>query len=525
MESSMTEATPILSVEAVTKRYAGVVALDEASLQIERGEIRAVLGKNGAGKSTLVNLLSGAVQPDAGRILLDGTPARIASPRDALKRGIVTVHQELTIVPGLSVADNVMLGRWGRWGLAADRDVQRQARQALARLHSGLDPRQPAAHLSIANWQTIEIARALTQDVRVLILDEPTSALPPPDADLLIANIRSLAADGVTVIYVTHRLDEIPRVADRVTVFRDGSVVGTVDSKTSTRQLVSLMVGAARPEAVAVSRRQNADPAPSQVLLRVENLRVPNRLFGIDLELRRGEVLGLAGLVGAGATEVLRAIFGLLPDATGSVSVEGRPIGRRTPVRMRHEGVALAPDDRKREGLFLRLSVADNIGFGSAARISSYSVIRPGRLADLAREAIAKLGIVTSGLEQRVQYLSGGNQQKVVIARCLAGGVRVLLLDEPTRGVDVEAKIQIYQLLRGLATEGLGVIVAPSEFDEFVYLCDRVIVLREGRIVSELTPPDITAERVMTLAIGAGEEETAGQRQGAAGANSTARKG
>ena len=514
MESSTREATPILSIEAVTKRYSGVVALHEASLQVERGEIRAVLGKNGAGKSTLVNVLSGAVQPDAGRILLDGTPTRIASPREALKRGIVTVHQELTIVPGLSVADNVMLGRWGRWGLAAQRDVQRQARQALDRLHSGLDPRQPAANLSIANWQTIEIARALTQDVRVLILDEPTSALPPPDADLLIANIRSLAREGVTVIYVTHRLDEIPRVADSVTVFRDGSVVGTVNSSSSTRQLVGLMVGSARPEAAAAHRRQNADPGPTQVLLRVENLRVPNRLFGIDLELRRGEVLGLAGLVGAGATEVLRAIFGLIPDATGTVSVAGRPILRRSPVRMRHEGVALAPDDRKREGLFLKLSVADNIGFGSPARISDYSVIRPRRLAALAKDAIGRLGIVTSGLDQRVQYLSGGNQQKVVIARCLAGGIRVLLLDEPTRGVDVEAKIQIYELLRGLAADGLGVIVAPSEFDEFVYLCDRVIVLREGRIVSELTPPDITAERVMTLGIGAGDEETAEIRGG-----------
>jgi ABC-type sugar transport system ATPase subunit len=521
----MPDATPILSVEGVTKRYAGVVALHEASLEIERGEIRAVLGKNGAGKSTLVNLLSGAVEPDAGRILLDGTPTRIASPREALKRGIVTVHQELTIVPGLSVADNVMLGRWGRWGLAADGQVQRQARQALERLHSNLDPREPAVNLSIANWQTIEIARALTQDVRVLILDEPTSALPPPDADLLIANVRSLAAEGVTVIYVTHRLDEVPRVADRVTVFRDGSVVGTVNSNSSTRELVNLMVGAARPDALAVSRRQDVGPAPSPVLLQVQNLRVPKRLFGIDLELHRGEVLGLAGLVGAGATEVLRGIFGLIPDATGTVSVEGRPIGRRTPVRMRHQGVALAPDDRKREGLFLQLSVADNIGFGSAARISSYSVIRPRRLADLAREAIRKLGIVTSGLDQRVQFLSGGNQQKVVIARCLAGGIRVLLMDEPTRGVDVEAKIQIYELLRGLAAEGLGIIVAPSEFDEFVYLCDRVIVLREGRIVSELTAPDITAERVMTLGIGAGEEETPEIPGGAGGASSTARGG
>jgi ABC-type sugar transport system ATPase subunit len=497
---------PALSVEGVSKRYGGVLALDDVSFDIEQGEVRALLGKNGAGKSTLVKVLCGAVQPDSGAVFLDGEPLRIASPLDAFRHGIVTVHQEPHIVPGLTVAENIMLGRWGRRGII-DRDaVLETSRAALARLRSKLDPRQPAARLSIANWQIIEIARALTQDVRVLVMDEPTSALSPSDAETLVATVRSLAAEGVTVIYVSHRLDEIPRVADRVTVLREGALVDTVDARrTSARTVIELMVGSAWVRSATEDSVSSPGRADREVALQTRGLSVPGRLDGVDLDLHRGEVLGLAGLVGAGRSELLRAIYGAI-ESTGTVSVDGRVLAHRSPARMRRHGVALVTDDRKREGLFFDLSVADNITLGNLGQVSRRGVISRRRRAAAAVNGIRSLGIKTSGVDQNVQGLSGGNQQKVVIARCLAAGVRVLLLDEPTRGVDVEAKFQIYDFLRSLGVEGLSVIVAPSEFDELGHMCDRVLTLRAGRVVGEARDGVDIAE-IMATALGEKEPE------------------
>lgn len=491
---------PLLAVEHVTKRYGGVIALDDVSLTVARGEVRAILGKNGAGKSTLVNLLSGAIRPDAGWVELDGNPVEFRSPADSLRAGIATVHQELSIVPGLTVAENIMLGKWGKGGLVNESEMKRVATTTLRRLKSRLDPNLPAANLTIAEWQTIEIARALTRDVRVLILDEPTSALAPHDANALIAIVRALAGEGVTILYVTHRLDEVPRVADRISVFRDGSVVVTVDAAScSASELVGYMVGSASEELAGEMARRRA-ATHGDVVLDVRGLEVRDRLHGIGFQLRAGEVLGLAGLVGAGATEVLRAIFGLVLADRGLVAIAGQRVDYRTPARMRRLGVAMAPDDRKREGLFPDLSVSDNIALGSFDQVSRFGVINFSMLATVTDRAIASLGIRTSGHTQLVRYLSGGNQQKVVFARCLGNGIRVLLLDEPTRGVDVEAKAQIYELLRRLASEGMAIIVAPSEFDEFAYLCDRVLVLRHGQIVGELKDRNVTTDNVLSLA-------------------------
>jgi simple sugar transport system ATP-binding protein len=348
----------------------------------------------------------------------------------------------------------------------------------------------------------------LTQDVRVLVLDEPTSALAPADAQGLVSIVRTLASEGVAVIYVSHRLDEIPRVSDSITVLREGSVVDTVPAEgTSARKIVELMVGsawkrAANPERAAETNRDDrGEPA-----VQVRNLRVRDRVHGIDLDVYPGEVLGLAGLVGAGRSEVLRAIYGAV-ESTGTVKIGDRTIKRRSPARMRKEGVSLVSDDRKREGLFFELSVADNIALGNLAKVSRRGLISPKRRAAAAKEAIESLDIKASSAEESVQSLSGGNQQKVVIGRCLASGVRVLLLDEPTRGVDVEAKFQIYDLLRSLGAQGLAVIVAPSEFDELAQMCNRVLVLREGRVIEESSEDELDIGRVMAVAMGEEEPE------------------
>jgi ABC-type sugar transport system ATPase subunit len=490
-----------LAVEHLHKRYGGVHALRDVSLEVEQGEVLALLGKNGAGKSTLVKVLCGAVQPDSGVIWIGGRASRIPSPPDAFRRGVVTVHQEPHVVSGLSVADNIMLGRWGRAGLVRREMVRDTARAALERLGSPLDLRRPAGELSIAEWQIIEIARALTQDVRVLIMDEPTSALGPEDAHVLVSIVRSLASDGVAVIYVSHRLDEIPRVADRITVLREGEVVDTVRAvDTPAAKVIELMVGRAWVEAEVSDETPEPAGDVGPLALRVRGLRVPGRVHGVDLDVREGEVVGLAGLVGAGRSELLRAVYGAIPS-TGEVRIGSSSIERRSPRRMRQAGVALLTDDRKREGLFPELSLADNIALGNLASVSRFGWISNRERSTAARAAMQSLAIRATGDDQSVGGLSGGNQQKVVIARCLAAGVRVLLLDEPTRGVDVEAKFQIYELLRTLAGEGLAVVVAPSEFDELSHMCDRVVVLREGHVVDEFGGARLDVARVMAAAM------------------------
>jgi ABC-type sugar transport system ATPase subunit len=368
------------------------------------------------------------------------------------------------------------------------------------------------ATLSIAEWQIIEIARALSQEVRVLIMDEPTSALDKEEAERLVGIVRGLASEGVAVIYVSHRLDEIPRVADVVTVLREGRVVKHLTKEeTSPRAVIEAMIGRDWTEAAAegaVTATEVADQR--EVALQARDLRVPGRVFGIDLDVYKGEVLGLAGLVGAGATEALRAIYGSV-ECEGEVIVGGRAIGRRNPRTMTAAGVALLTDDRKREGLFPDLSVADNVALGNLGKVSRRGWLSPRLRSEAANSAIDTLAIKTSSIEQNVQSLSGGNQQKVVIARCLAAGANVLLMDEPTRGVDVEAKFQIYQFLRGLAERGLSVIVAPSEFDELTQMCDRIVVMREGRVVSQFTAADADIQQVMAAAMGDAPSRTNGQ--------------
>jgi len=502
----MAYGSPTLHVQELTKRYGGVTALRGVSLTVPRGEVHAILGKNGAGKSTLVNILCGAVQPDSGSVYIDGVLTRLKSPLDAHRRGVVTVHQETHVVPDLTVAENIMLGRWGRRGMVDQRRVRAAAVEALDRLRSDLRPDQTCAHLSIASWQTIEIARALTQDVRALVLDEPTSALSVADADVLLATVRGLASAGVGVIYVTHRLDEIPRVADRLTVIREGIAVATIDARqTSPGEMVELMVGRRWAGHAGAHRRSTPEPPPRRkVALKARGISVPDRVFGVDLDVYAGEILGIAGLVGAGRSELLRAIYGAIPSE-GRVTIDGTVLRRRAPWRLQSHGVSFVPDDRKREGLFPQLSVAENISLGNLAALGRYGVVSRRARAQRADDAIASLAIKVHNRDQIVDVLSGGNQQKVVIARALAGGARILLLDEPTRGVDVDAKFQIYELLRRLRDQGVSIVVAPSEFDEFPLICDRVVVLRNGTVAGEAngqTQPSVLLDMVLGNAAG-----------------------
>ncbi len=484
---------------ALGKAYAGVPALQQVDFCLAPGEIRALLGKNGAGKSTLLRILAGAHAPDSGTLHVGGRRVAAFTPRDARALGVAMVHQELSLVPALGVAENILLGRWRRGRLFVDHAaMRREAAAALAMLGAAIDPALPVRRLSIAQQQMVEIARALSLDPRVLILDEPTSSLSAADAARLLGCVRTLAARGVAVIYVSHRMDEIQQVADSVTVLRDGRHVGTVPiAQAPTAEIVRLMTGRT---AAAATRPAARTPGP--VALEVRGLSTRGKLRGVSLDVHAGEIVGLAGLLGAGRTELLRAVYGLDPAEVGEVSVRGEPVVRRSPARMIGHGVGLAPEDRKKDGLVLGMGIAENLVLASPARVMRGPWLSRTRQSSLARHAAALTAVKCASLDDPVRSLSGGNQQKVVLGKWLNAGVQVLLLDEPTRGVDIDAKHQIYDLLRALAAQGTAVLVASSEPEELMALCDRLLVMKEGAIVARREVHGTTLAEVMALAMG-----------------------
>ncbi len=491
-----------LDVDGVSKRYAGVQALDCFDLSLQAGEVRALLGKNGAGKSTLVRILSGAERPDAGTIHIDGAPVAIPSPSRARELGIATVHQELSLVPELSVADNLLLGRWRETGsvgpfLSPSATVA-YAREHLARLKLVIDPRAKLRTLSVAEQQTVEIARAVSLGSRVLILDEPTSSLPASEVQVLLELVRRLAASGMAIIYVSHRMDEIPVVADSVTVVRDGRLVDTRPiAQADTREIVRLMTGKASddrpPRTVAKAR--------GEVVLDIEGLSTGDRLRGVDLQLHRGEILGVAGLLGSGRTELLRCIFGLDRHDAGSMTVAGAAHAPRSPVDAIRAGIGFTPEDRKHDGLALSMSVSANLVLAVLRRISRAGFLSRRAEAQLAQTSKKRLAIKTRSIQTAVGQLSGGNQQKVILGKWLNARARILLLDEPTRGVDIEAKEQIYELIRELAADGVSTVVVSSETEELFLVCDRIVVLNGGRVVAERAVEQTAPSEVLALAM------------------------
>jgi ABC-type sugar transport system ATPase subunit len=492
----------ILHADGVYKRYGGVQALRGAALTVYPGEVHALVGENGSGKSTMLKILSGQVDADEGSIALAGRPMRVRNPADALRQGIATVTQETTLAPDLSIAENVFLGRRlvARRGIIDWRSTRRRARQALARLDVDLDPGTVVRRLRPDQQQMVEIARALSIDARVLILDEPTSSLTDDEVASLFAVVRRLRDDGVAVIFVSHRLSEIFRVADRITVLRDGRTVGGGAAAEFDRpRLIELMVGRALEE----DWPHAESAATAEALLRVRDLSLPGVFTAVDLDVASGEIVGLAGLVGAGRSELLEALFGLR-RAHGTVQVGGRAVSYRRPQQAVRDGVAFVPADRKLQGLVLQMSVRANLMMASTSRVARLRVPRADRELTRVRGTITALQIRTPSPRAPVTTLSGGNQQKVVLGKWLTTSPRVMMLDEPTRGVDIGAKAEIYRLLFNAAHSGIGILVSSSETPELLTLCDRILVMFRGRIVAALSRAEATEARIAHFAGGHG---------------------
>jgi len=487
----------LLEARNISKSFGGIRVLEAVTFDLRRGEVHALVGENGAGKSTLMNIVSGVVRPDAGELLWEGRPIRLAGPRDAQALGISFVHQELALVPQLSVAENVFLGRHtATRGFVNFRAMHERTRQVLGDLGQQIDSRRPVAELSLAERQLVEIARAVAFDSRVIIMDEPTAPLADQDADALFRSIRLLRARGVGLIYISHRLKEIFEVSDRVTVLRDGRHVLTeAAAEVTHQQLVRAMIGSELEERLESAA---AGSAQAEEAIRIQG--------PIDLTVHRGEIVGLAGLAGAGRTRLLEWLFGSRQDvwkgdawSTREVFVSGRHVRLRTPVDAIRHGLALVPDDRKTKGLVLGASVLHNIALaGGRARF----FIGRSQEERAARHWIGALRIKVAGLNQPVVHLSGGTQQKVVLAKWLFAGARVFLLDEPTRGIDVGAKAEIYDTIRTLAGGGAAVLMASSELEELMGLADRIVVMHRGRIAGELPRGQATEESIMHLATG-----------------------
>ena len=497
------DATTVLDVNGLTKIYLGTVALKDLSFQLKRGEVRALLGKNGAGKSTFVEILSGTKKADAGETRVCGRLVQLGSPVQARQEGISTVHQELSLFPDLSVLENITLGACAHHGIISRKEQVRRAMETLAQTNTELNLDETVGRLSSRDQQLTAIARALLDRPRVLILDEPTSALPSEQVDQLIALVKSLAAQGVAVIYVSHRLDEIPRVADSVTVLRDGQLVDTVATKdTSAGDIVQMMLG--RTMSVV---QKPVSAARTEVALSVRNLTRGSKLRRVDFDLFEGEILGLWGAPGAGRTELMRVIFGLDRPDEGTIQVGRTPLKRLDPPTLIKRGVGFSPDDRKRDGLVLMLSVAENIALASLDKLGSGGFISRERMNRFAEPQVERLAIKVPSLGSPAQSLSGGNQQKVVLGRWLAANVRTLLLDEPTKGIDIEAKAALYGLLREVVQAGVSVMIAPTELEELFLVCDRVLILQRGSVIAQLPVAKTTPQDVMRLAL-SGETES-----------------
>jgi ribose transport system ATP-binding protein len=490
---------PVLQMRGISKRYPGARALDNASLDVRAGEVHIVLGENGAGKSTLMKILSGAVRADSGEILLDGHPVELSSPLKARRLGISTIYQELSLVPHLSVAENIFLGKTPtRWVGVVDRGRMRaEARRILDGLGVSIDCDAPVNSLRLAQQQMVEVARALSDDARLLVMDEPTSALSQREVGELFATIARLISKGVAVVYISHRMDEVFQIGHRVTVLRDGTHVATRNiADVTAAELVRLMAN--REVAEHYPKRQHS---AGEELLRVDRLH-GGGLEDISLVLRRGEILGIAGLVGAGRSRLARALVGADSVADRRIVMRGKAIRIDSPADAARAGIGFLPEDRKQQGLVLRLSVERNMSLSHLGALARYGVLNRLKERGEADASIASLRIRTPGPDQLVLNLSGGNQQKVVLAKWLAAHAEVLIFDEPTRGIDVAARQEIYLLMNRLVEKGAALIMISSDLPEVLGMSDRILVMRRGRVVRELAAAEATDANVLHSALG-----------------------
>ncbi len=491
-----------LETKGITKIYPGTVALNEVTVSFDSGKVHALIGKNGSGKSTLIKIFSGAIEPTKGEVLLDGAPVRFNDPIDAFKAGIATVYQELSLVPGLSVAENILIGRLPMKGRFVDwKKTYSTAQELLDELNINVSAHSMVYDLSLWQRQMIEIAKAMSFKPKVIQLDEPTSSLAQHEIKSLFNMIETLKSRGVIIIYVSHKLHELWQIADTCTVLRDGALIGSVDMKAIThKQMINMMFGdveiQTRPEDLKVS---------DNVVLSVRNLTLKDKFSDISFELKKGEVLGIAGMLGSGRTELLKAIFGADRFDSGQIILEDKAIDVPTPEKMKKSGVAFTPEDRKKEGLNLIGSINHNLCYASLDLISKGAFIQNDIEKKFVDRQIDDLQIKVSSAERQVSSLSGGNQQKVVVGNWLNTSPKVIFFDEPSRGIDVKAKQQIFQIMWEQSRKGVSSIMVSSELEELLEVCHRILIMREGRIVDEVMPEDLKIEDLYSLCMG-GEE-------------------
>jgi rhamnose transport system ATP-binding protein len=493
------EDRPVLEMEHVSKQFGATLALDDVSLELRRGEIHALLGENGAGKSTLIKIMTGVQRQDGGEIRIDGTPVRVTSSQDAQRLGVAAIYQEPMIFPDLSVAENIFIGHRDRGKIVDRRRMEREAREVLARLDVRLDVGEPARGLTLAEQQTVEIAKAISLDVRVLIMDEPTASLSAHEVQRLFRIVHSLRQHGVAILFISHRMEEVFEIADRVTILRDGRWISTTPRTELTPAMaISRMVGREVRELFRRERRE-----PGAVRLSVRGLCREGAFQDVSFDLRAGEVLGFAGLVGARRTDVGLALFGIAPADGGEIELDGTPVTVSSPREGMALGIAYSTEDRRQLGLVMPLSIAANVSLPSLPRFLS-----PGGMVRRAQEQAAaeayrqRLSIRAPSVDTPASSLSGGNQQKVVISKWLETNPKVMILDEPTRGIDVGAKVEVHQLIDDLAARGIAIILISSDLPEVLAMSDRILVMREGRQMAIFDHHEATQERVLSAAMG-----------------------
>jgi ribose transport system ATP-binding protein len=494
----------IIDFEAITKRFPGVVALDKVSFSIANGEIHAIVGENGAGKSTLMNILGGQIQPDGGEVIFKEKSVRIPNPHASISMGISIVYQEFKLCPNLSVVENIYLGREkeGGRGRVNWRRMAAASREVLESLGADINPRTRVGNLSIAQQQIVEIAKAMSLNVDVLIMDEPTSALTLTETENLFTNLRRLKEQGVTVIFISHRLDEVFKITDRISVLRDGKYLGTNETReVDIDQVVTLIAGRELSSELSHEHKKEEDEAGRRIALDVKGLSRGRYFSHVTFQLYEKEILGIYGLQGAGRTELLETLFGIERADKGEVIVFGKKVEIRRPSDAIGSGFAMVPEDRRKTGLFSNLDVKDNISVANIKENSQFGFVNRRKILEIAREFVGKIEIKVRSINQMVKNLSGGNQQKVIVSRWLATNPKVFLVDELTRGIDVGAKAEIYKILRGLRDDGLSILLVSSELPEILAECDRVLVMRNGKLVADFPIEEVSKEKVIRFAL------------------------
>lgn len=490
----------IYSVKNITKQFPGVTALNNVSMEIKKGEILAVIGENGAGKSTLMNVLFGVYPPTKGELIFEGEHILPFDPLKAQEKGIAMIHQELSLAPALSVAENIFVGRLpkNKIGMLDKERLEKESRKLLEEVGlGGMNPWTLIRDINVSQQQQVEIAKALSLNAKLLILDEPTSSLTVTEAEKLHEIMMHLKKKGITMLYISHKLDEIMNISDRIVVFRDGELVNTMITKETTiTEMIAGMVG--REYSEGYTKKKYKTDYHDDIIMEVKNLNIKNKVHDVNFKLHRGEVLGITGLVGAGRSEVLQAIFGADKKQSGEILIEGKETQIHHPAQAIFQGIGLIPEGRKQQSLFLKFTVRENITIAAFRQtLNRAGFLNSGKECKIAEEYTERLHIKTPGINQKIINLSGGNQQKAVIARWLMTNPKILFLDEPTQGIDIGAKNEIYRIIEELAEQGVSIIVVSSEMQETMSLCDRVLVMYEGRITGELTHRELSQERLM----------------------------